>query len=375
MPNARGGSRRQPVPLVEVGALQQAFEELVRKMGAKVFEFGVYRSLARAQAANAHGLAANEQVIATLSCLAPGGHVQFAQLKHALQGFACYNDTPFKADIWAGCVAERLLTLLCHWRRVAREPERLKQCLSKASKEDQAAVKRLVKLYQEPSSSEAPSKKSLQRERTDSSSVTLDSQGFPCMLRELGDDTCADDQEEEEGEEEEELQERSQETPRAKPRGAAPQEPCGRLLRKAPAEDERAKFLDSLRAAAHEAAGDVAQMHNVANKRVHKTIMKKTSQPIKARPSMAIGRTGAAGAAAPEGWTRVLATYATDQSYLRCVYKGDPKPRLLVACSSAMAERTNKQHRDIIKALLGPAQQAGATKEELIKQRDQLLQG
>jgi glucose/arabinose dehydrogenase len=30
-----------------------------------------------------------------------------------------------------------------------------------------------------------------------------------------------------------------------------------------------------------------------------------------------------------------------------------------------MAERTNKQHRDIIKALLGVAQQAGATKEEL----------
>jgi len=48
---------------------------------------------------------------------------------------------------------------------------------------------------------------------------------------------------------------------------------------------------------------------------------------------------------------------------------------LLVACSRAMAERTDKQHQDIIKALLGPAQQAGATKEELIKQRDQLLQG
>ena len=280
------------MPLVEVGALQQAFEELVRKMGEKVFDFGVYRSLARAQAANAHGLAANEQVIGTLSCLAPGGHLQFAQLKHALQGFACYNDTPFKADIWAGCVAERLLTLLCHWRRVSREPERLKQCLSKASKEDQAAVKRLVKLYQEPSSSEAPSKKTLQRERTDSSSVTLDSQGFPCMLRELGDDSCADDQEEEEGEEEEGLQEYSQETPRAKPRGAAPQEPCGRLLRKAPAEDERAKFLDSLRVAAHEAAGDVAQMRDVANKRVHKTIMK--NHPGKSRrgppwPSGALG--------------------------------------------------------------------------------------
>jgi hypothetical protein len=277
MPNARGGSRRQRVPLVEVGALQQAFEELVRKMGEKVFEFGVYRSLARAQAANAHGLAANEQAIGTLSCLAPDGYLQFAQLKHALQGFACYNDTPFKADIWAGCVAERLLTLLCHWRRVSREPERLKQCLSKASKEDQAAVKRLVKLYQEPSSSEAPSKKTLQRERTDSSSVTLDSQGFPRMLRELGDDSCTDDEEKEEaeGEGEEELQECSQETPRAKPRGAAPQEPCGRLLRKAPEEDERANFLDSHRAAAHEAAGDVAQMRDVANKRVHKTIMKK----------------------------------------------------------------------------------------------------
>jgi hypothetical protein len=377
MPNARGGSRRQPVPLVEVGALQQAFEELVRKMGEKVFDFGVYRSLARAQAANAHGLAANEQAIGTLSCLAPDGYLQFAQLKHALQGFACYNDTPFKADIWAGCVAERLLTLLCHWRRVSREPERLKQCLSKASKEDQAAVKRLVKLYQEPSSSEAPSKKTLQRERTDSSSVTLDSQGFPRMLRELGDDSCTDDEEKEEaeGEGEEELQECSQETPRAKPRGAAPQEPCGRLLRKGPAEDERSKFLESLRAAAHEAAGDVAQMRDVANKRVHKTIMKKPSQQGKARPSMPLGRTGAAGAAAPKGWTRVLATYATDQSYLRCVYKGDSKPRLLVACSRAMAERTDKQHQDIIKALLGPAQQAGATKEELIKQRDQLLQG
>jgi len=377
MPNARGGSRRQPVPLVEVGALQQAFEELVRKMGEKVFDFGVYRSLARAQAANAHGLAANEQAIGTLSCLAPGGHLQFAQLKHALQGFACYNDTPFKADIWAGCVAERLLTLLCHWRRVSREPERLKQCLSKASKEDQAAVKRLVKLYQEPSSSEAPSKKTLQRERTDSSSVTLDSQGFPRLLRELSDDSCADDEEEEEaeGEGEEELQECSQETPWAKPRGAAPQEPCGRLLRKGPAEDERLKFLESLRAAAHEAAGDVAQMRDVANKRVHKTIMNKPSQQGKARPSMPLGRTGAAGAAAPKGWTRVLATYATDQSYLRCVYKGDSKPRLLVACSRAMAERADKQHQDIIKALLGAAQQAGATKEDLIKQRDQLLQG
>jgi hypothetical protein len=260
---------------------------------------------------------------------------------------------------------------------VSREPERLKQCLSKASKEDQAAVKRLVKLYQEPSSSEAPSKKTLQRERTDSSSVTLDSQGFPRMLRELGDDSCTDDEEKEEaeGEGEEELQECSQETPRAKPRGAAPQEPCGRLLRKGPAEDERLKFLESLRAAAHEAAGDVAQMRDVANKRVHKTIMKKPSQQGKARPSMPLGRTGAAGAAAPKGWTRVLATYATDQSYLRCVYKGDPKPRLLVACSSAMAHRTDKQHQDIIKALFGPAQQAGATKEELIKQRDQLLQG
>ena len=67
MPNTRGGSRRQPVPLVEVGALQQAFEELVRKMGEKVFDFGVYRSLARAQAANAHGLAANEQAIGTFN--------------------------------------------------------------------------------------------------------------------------------------------------------------------------------------------------------------------------------------------------------------------------------------------------------------------
>ena len=48
---------------------------------------------------------------------------------------------------------------------------------------------------------------------------------------------------------------------------------------------------------------------------------------------------------------------------------------MLVACSRAMAERADKQHKDIIKALLGAAQQAGATKEELIKQRDQLLQG
>ena len=35
MPNARGGSRRQPVPLVEAGALQQGFEELVRMMGGR----------------------------------------------------------------------------------------------------------------------------------------------------------------------------------------------------------------------------------------------------------------------------------------------------------------------------------------------------
>jgi len=199
----KGGCLRQQVPQVAQGSLQVVIDALAVTRGS--FDFGPYERICRSQAVCASGLLWNQKLIQGLCDVSAAGLMSLGQLKLCFLRHPSLNRSVYKADLWAGDRAEKVLTLLCHWRRVSREPERLRQCLSKANAEESAAVQGLVAIFQgsQGSSSSSlglsgsssssslglraasPLPRRLQARTSDVSVVSIDSDGFPRVLSTL----------------------------------------------------------------------------------------------------------------------------------------------------------------------------------------------
>jgi hypothetical protein len=110
--------------------------------------------------------------------LQPQAAIRLNQLKQAI--LSCViaepslNRSNWKAAVYAGYRAERIITILHHWRRVVREPNRWTQMAGQTSGPNLVllhAAKNITFLYN------SKPKKSLKRH------VSNDSEGYPVVLR------------------------------------------------------------------------------------------------------------------------------------------------------------------------------------------------
>ena len=112
--------------------------------------------------------------------------------------------------LWASWMTERLLTILCHLRRIHSSAIRLSECCSRLTQDQKAILQELLSKIKKPgagrqdSSPPAPSKSApispkKRRLREQLSEVTVDSDGFPILQAaalpdDNGDDDEKDDQ-------------------------------------------------------------------------------------------------------------------------------------------------------------------------------------
>ena len=53
------------------------------------------------------------------------------------------NDSSLKTNLWAALKSERIATMLCHVRRIARDQLRMRQCLCKATDKETQFIQEL----------------------------------------------------------------------------------------------------------------------------------------------------------------------------------------------------------------------------------------
>ena len=124
-------------------ALNRAYKHSSRR---DILNFGIYDRVSRAQAVSAEGLCANAEVLKQIIMFCPQAEIQHHQLKASVMQFQHLNDSHYKHDLWASMKAERLLTMLCHVRRIARGSDRFRQCLHKASEREKEIVRMILEL-------------------------------------------------------------------------------------------------------------------------------------------------------------------------------------------------------------------------------------
>ena len=155
---SRGGPRRGPIPTVGAGALSDVFDEIAKERKLP-FDFGIYEHLTRSQAASGRGLVANGCVIRAFAQVAPAGQIQHLEMKHQFLARASHNKSHLKHDLWAGLRTDKVTVILCHWRRICREPERLRQCIKSCTPHETLAIRELAALYKDdPAQNEAVAK-------------------------------------------------------------------------------------------------------------------------------------------------------------------------------------------------------------------------
>ena len=142
---------------------------------------------------------ANGSVIRSFAKVAPAGQIQHLEMKHQFIVRASHNKSQLKNDLWAGMRTDKVTVILCHWRRICREPERLRQCIKSCTPDEALAIKDLVALYKDDPAQEVAEQSSVVTDdkveeaactnkdvrvlKVKVSEVSVDSDGFPAMLR------------------------------------------------------------------------------------------------------------------------------------------------------------------------------------------------
>lgn len=361
----RGGAFRSSVRLLPQEELDAAIDSVVRKGPKDVLEFGQYDRLTRSQAASAEGLHHNKVLLKTLIGLCPGAEVQHHQLKHSLLQFPRMNDTAMKDDLWAAQKAERILTMLCHIRRIARDDHRYRQCLTRATRMEQEAVNLLVSMtdIREPSvqrskarstspsksiMSSPPSKKRALKSHVSeaSSALSLDADGFPSMLTDMICDARGD----------RDLHSAEIETKcyedMSRPSSNAANSFGG---------DSRHAFDKALAAAALHAAETLARVP--MKKPAALTTTPKTA--LRKRPAGVVLKTSSSMT------DKYTVTKASQKSYIQV--KHGSKKTLLVNCTEQMAAKYGKHHADVIQHVHLKLATEEITREDAIACRDAFL--
>ena len=141
---------RTPCPPYDTHKLCQALHELAETTGPQAFNLGVYACLPQHNAVRAGGLLSCEALIGTVLEHAPSGRVCFSDIKGMLaQLCGQFKLSGVKSpNNWAADVAERIMTLLSHVRRL-KNPTRWRQAVQALTSDQQDQPQMLVDMMQD----------------------------------------------------------------------------------------------------------------------------------------------------------------------------------------------------------------------------------
>ena len=203
--SSKGGARHKPAPVVDPLILAALFG----KYKASICDFGIYEHISVNQAVKGNGLVAHYDFLKAMLTLCPSGDMPGTSAKTALLTVICQapdmNTTIYNTAVWAGMRCERLGCLLNHVRRLAREPDRLKQAAMSMTGAELSKLKGLMAMIQIGSDTSLanglasgvcsdddatvdehtvakPKKRLLVKTASDASQISVDSQGFPSIL-------------------------------------------------------------------------------------------------------------------------------------------------------------------------------------------------
>ena len=170
---------------------QADLDAVLLKHSTILRNLGVYENISKPMAVHGKGLVALNDFLTSLVELAPSANSLMAQIRDAIltvNKSKSINKGPLADKAWAGQRTERVITLLAHCRRI-KTPFRFEQCCHKMSKPD---IKKLAELiskidaqYPESECNQSSDKvkRKLQPHDSNVSALTMDSDGFPAMLR------------------------------------------------------------------------------------------------------------------------------------------------------------------------------------------------
>lgn len=203
--------KRECIPDYDKEGLKKAMKEYVRSRGCeKAFQLGPYEKLSRNKACNGAGIVQLATLLGVILDHCPHAemHISYAKdLLLWLQSDFTSLSGSMSPGLWASWMTERLLTILCHLRRIHSSAIRLSECCSRLTQDQKAILQELLSKIKKPGagrqnasppgpSKSAPISPKKRRLREQLSEVTVDSDGFPMLLQAaaLPDDDEKDDQ-------------------------------------------------------------------------------------------------------------------------------------------------------------------------------------
>lgn len=363
----KGGARRSLVPPVSSQDLQNIFDTAIEKLGASAFDLGPYNSLKSTQACSAAGLEKNAHYLKEFGKISKG-EIQTGQLKEALLRYGkSHNKSEWKDDLWAGKLASQFVCLMAHCRRLGREPEKLRQCFKQATGTERQAIEELLSLKawkkasgSSTTSKSSPLKKSLAKKDEENackkartlkeqvSDISLDSQGFPAMLKSPA-------------KEKEELPARE-----AAEATASSSKEVKTILERT--RESKRKLLDAAAEDAAQAMVACGSPRPAKRPASHLT----TGSGAK-KPAIQTTEKSISSPAGPERrpWSDVKFVGGAKQSYLQGFEENKWKP--IVACSEKQGQFYEGGHKAVIEELQKVAMDSLMTKEKMVEKRDELI--
>jgi hypothetical protein len=194
-PRNSAPTKRQPVPRLFDGEGLQAALEGYCTTPASV-ALGAYRNLSRAKAVAGEGLLFLYPLLVIVLQHAPGAELTMMFLqkvfKHVVDKHPEVNVEQMNQVGFATFMSERVVTLLAHVRRLLNETK-FREASNGMSSQDVARLRSLAAMVKRPGLGQreqaasppaaASPKRVLKREASAASAVSVDSQGFPQMLR------------------------------------------------------------------------------------------------------------------------------------------------------------------------------------------------
>ena len=332
------------------------------------------------------------------------GEILASQMKQSILKYAStHNYSALKDDLWATQIAHRMVCVMAHHRRLRRSSEKVRQCLANATGAERQIIKELLAL--EPgkackkaeksnvktadiaqenethagSSTDKPPKsdKKAGKLRREISDVSLDSEGFPMMLKFPDSDANACKKVEEASGKRSLKREPSSvsvdsdgfprmlQSPEQKADKGSP-----RILEKRRGGLQRAKL------AARDLANDSPKKKRKKQKTQEKdTVHMKRPAAKKApkkRPSGQMEADTGEDGSERRPWQRVRKVLASKQSYLQG-WDGQVW-KLIVACSENMGSKFPEGNQGVIKKVEESAMDENMTKTKMLKKRQELLE-
>ena len=355
---------------VDAKALQQVFQKAVEHFGADAFDLGAYDKMKVPQACNAQGLHANAWYLEQLLPIC-SGEILCQQLKQAVARHAStHNRSSYKDDLWCSQQATKFTCLLSHWRRLRREPDKLRQCLQTATGEERECIQALVKV--KPGLVPGADRKACEKAK---------SAPLPVSRAEAESESCEKDKDKappstEACKKANELEGKKTTKPKVLKAAVSDvsmdSEGFPMILKTPPREQKMiiekqssSGHRDALALAAEEAAAKMVQTRpckRPASAPKHNPSPKKMKKPCHEPKQGGPGK---------RPWSKVRTVLAKEQSYIQGLEEGQWK--LIVACSRKMGSSFPGGHQAAIKELFTIALEDDMTKEGMLQKRNSLL--